>query len=59
MIREMNVRVIAVPGIDQWGLPAAAGSLSVSDIPSQTSSTFWLEPGTDTDNMGLSSLRCS
>lgn len=55
----MNVRVSAVPGIDRWGLPVAAGSLSVTDIPSQTSSVFWLEPGTVTDDMDLCSLRCS
>ena len=32
------------PGIGRWGPLAAAGSLSASDIPSQTSSAFWLEP---------------
>lgn len=33
-----------LPGIGRWGLLVVAGSPSVSDIPSQTSSAFWLEP---------------
>lgn len=33
-----------LPGIGLWGLLVAAGSLSTSDTPSQTSSAFWLEP---------------
>lgn len=32
------------PGIGRWGPLVAAGSLSVSDIPSQTSSAFWWGP---------------
>lgn len=44
IIRCVYVWVDVLPGIGRWGLPVAAGSLSASDIPSQTSSAFWLEP---------------
>lgn len=40
----VHVWIEVLPGTGQWGLLVVAGFPSVSDIPSQTSSAFLLEP---------------
>lgn len=45
----VHVWMDVLPGIGRWGLLVVAGSPSVSDIPSQTSSAFWLEPENNTE----------